>query len=374
MTPAGRIGDQRSSAAAADVVAWCPFELRVERIDRFLNAEVADDPVYDGIELQWFDDDEHGTGMLVFLSRRADRKVDYYLAAGLELERTAYELGAGTGSWEETTFEVAHLDVGDDGVTAEVRFSDREGRAIELAVDDRGGRDRTRGALLAPVGSTIEHPTSLLLVHLQDFDLVRRGGRPPTLRIDGRAVTTGALPGRALHGRELIKYAAPVHAIVVNPTTRDEVTLSDRAPAGGARLQGRAVEALVAGEGAARTRLEFRPAVPDLRDLTDGETREGAWRVHPAAAPPLAGGRWRTRREGGVVVLSLVVTDGWRPGRLPPLMRTVTRVAPVFRRWPTTYRWAATITLGDRLRMRSAWRRTGDRTDDAYRRMTGSSA
>jgi hypothetical protein len=365
---------RRPRADVADVAAWCPFELRVDTIDRFLNAEVADDPVYDAFELQWFDDAAHGTGMLAFLSRRSDRKVDYYVAPGLRLDRTSYELGAGTGSWVEAAFEVARLEIADDGVAAEVRFADRAGRAIEIAVDDRDGRPRSRGALLGPVGSTIDHPTSLLLVHLQDFDLVRRSGQPPTLRIDGRSVSTGVLPGRTFHGRELIKYAGPVHAILVNPTAPDEVVLADRTPGMAVRLQGRGVEALVAGEGAARTRLELRPAMPDLRDLADGAGCEGAWRVYPEAAPALAGGRWRARREAADVRLELEVTEGWRPGPLPPLMRTVTRVAPVFRRWPTTYRWEATVTLGDGLGMRSAWQRIGDGNDDTYRRMTRSSA
>jgi len=195
-----------------------PFSLHLDELACMLNAELADHPVYDGVELQWFDDAVHGTGMLAFLSRRADRRVDYYQQRGLRLDRSGYAIGGGTGSWTEIDFAVARLVVGEEGVDAEARFADVDGRLIEIRVDDRDGRPRQRGGLLAPVSAAIERPTSLLLVWLPHFDLVRVAGRPPMVRIDGEEVSTGRLPGRRLHRRHLIKYAAPVVTILVNPT------------------------------------------------------------------------------------------------------------------------------------------------------------
>jgi hypothetical protein len=51
-------------------------------------------------------------------------------------------------------------------------------------------------------------------------------------------------------------------------------------------------------------------------------------------------------------------------------MAAVTRVAPVFRSWPATYRWSGTITLGDRPILSSHWKRKGDQRDESYRRLT----
>lgn len=53
----------------------CPLSLQVDELACMLNLELADHPVDDGVAPQWFDDEAHGTGMLAFLSRRADRKV-----------------------------------------------------------------------------------------------------------------------------------------------------------------------------------------------------------------------------------------------------------------------------------------------------------
>jgi hypothetical protein len=50
----------------------------------------------------------------------------------------------------------------------------------------------------------------------------------------------------------------------------------------------------------------------------------------------------------------------------------VTRLAPVFRTWPTTYRWTGTVTLGNQPAMTARWERKGDQRDESYRRLTSS--
>jgi len=347
----------------------CPFTLVVEPMARLLNCEL-DDPVYDGLELQWFDDAQHGTGMLAFLSRREDRRVDFYADPELTLDRSRFAIGAGLGSWTATGFEVGHLVVADDGVEAEVSFRDRDGRSIEARFHDRDGRRRRRGRLLAPVGSGIDEPLSLLLVHLHGFDLLRRGnGSTAEVRIDGRSAAFGSLPGRALHRRELVKYAGPVDVITLNEARDGALPILE---AGSVHLVDGGVASIVAGQGVHRVRLELRPPFPaDVVALRDGEASEGFWRIYPEAVPPLTGGTWRAVRHGDEVQIGLEVTERWRPGRLPALMELVTRVVPVFRRWPTTYRWRATVTLGEVPTMISRWERTGER-DDSYSRATGS--
>jgi hypothetical protein len=348
----------------------CPLDLHVDRIDRFCNAELADDPHYDGIEVQGFDDEEHGRGLLVFLQRRDSGLVDYYHTPGLELDRATYVLGAGTGAWTPTTFDPGLLEVTADGIRCQVGFTDVDGRAIEVAIDDRRPGDRATGQLLAPVGSAIEEPASLLLVYLHGFDLVRAGDPAPRIVIDGRRAATGRLPGQALHGRELIKYAAPLEAITVNRA--QDAPLATVTEGEGVWLEFGAVSALEVGDPEQPVSLRFRPAFPDPTTLPDHHRRTGRWRVYRGDAPPLCGGTWRLERDGDQVDIALEVVEGWRPGPLPPLLRAVTTVVPVFRRWPTTYRWAATVTLGEEPRIRSHWERVGER-DRSYLRATARS-
>lgn len=339
-----------------------PILLRIDRLEALLNAELADDPVYDGVELQWFDDERHGTGMLAFLSRRDDQTVDYYLQPGLRVDRGGYEIGGGIRSWNVMQFAAARLVVAEDGVDAEVRFTDVDGRLIELRVDDRDGVPRHRARLLAPVSAGIVRPTSLLMVWMNAFDLVRVTGAPPLVRIDGRAAMLGRLPGARLHRRHLIKYAASVVVVELNPDTTEPPTIDGVTTGTGGLVK------LVRDEHSAEVQLV--PFV-DLRALADGSRTQGRWHVTVDSAR-ITGGTWSAVRTGDHVDIDLTCLERWHPGPLPWLMRLVTTAVPVFRRWPTTYAWRGAALLGDAPSVTGRWRRTGGHDGKSYRRATGS--
>ena len=361
-------GDLSGGPARYGREVACPFSIASETIGGLLNCELVDDPHYLGLEVQRFDDEVHGTGLLVFLQRAEGRLYDYYRSPGLHLERSSYELGAGIGAWEERDFEPGVLEIDDRGVRCDVAFVDVSGRRIEVVVDDRREEPRSTGRLLAPVGSEIDHPNALMLVHLHGFDLLRSSSTPPVVGIDGRNAATGTLPGHRLHGRELIKYAAPLTVVTVSPAHKGP--LPQLAPGPGTMLAEDGIRELFAGAGEHRSRLALRPSFPDVRSLPDQHERIGRWRVYAADVPPLTGGTWHVHRDGDKVDIELAVTEPWRPGPLPLLPRVVTTVIPVFRRWPTTYRWQGTVTLGDAPRLHSAWERTGG-SDGSYARATG---
>jgi len=281
-----------------------------------------------------------------------------------------YEIGGGIGGWTEVDFDVARLRVTDDGVDAEMRFVDLDGRPVEIQVNDRDGRTRRPAGLLAPVSAAVERPTSLLLVWLPRFDLVRTTGAPPVIRISGVDVSTGRLPARRLHRRHLIKYAAPVVTVELNRTHTSEL------PAGVGGQQVRLDTSFgvreVTADGAGHTaQLLFDPAMPDLAGLADASTASGRWHIEIDRVR-LTGGTWTTTRTRDTLTLELDADERWRPGRLPWLMRLVTSVVPVFRRWPTTYRWRAEVQLGAEPTMTARWERTGSDRGGSYRRATRS--
>lgn len=363
----------RTTTSAGPVPRWCPLTLTVSTIARFVNAELADHPVYDGIEVQWFDDATHGTGMLVFLSRREDGRVDYYRDPALTVDPAGYAIGGGTGHWGTTTFAASHLEVDDHGVRLHVAFTDVDGRHVEMIADDRDAGRRRPGQLLAPFGAEVRDPRSLLLVWLEGFDLLRRGAVAPVVRIDGVEVATGQLPGAALHGRHLIKAAAPLTVVAVCPDHTGPVPIEPTAT-GPVELDatGTAIAAVLARGDGAEARLALDPPLPDLELLPEGRPCTGRWTV-AVAGQTLTGGRWHARRDGAVVALGLDVTDRWDPpAGLPPLLRVVTRLVPVFRRWPTTYRWRARVVLGRTPHLTGAWERTGRHRGNGYRRVTRS--
>ncbi len=345
-----------------------PLSLTVSPIAAMLNFELADHPIYDGAELQWFDDEEHGRGLLAFLSRRDGRRVDYYVDPRLRLDRDGYHIGGGTGSWNETSFEAAKVEVAEDGVDAEARFKDVDGRHIDIRIRDRDGRRRRPAGLLAPFGSSIDDPVSLPLVWMPRFDLVRVTETPPVIRIDGTDAATGRLPGARLHRRCLIKYASPLVAVELN---RSE---DGAAPSGGDRAEvdsAQRLKQLTAQQGGHAARLLLQPGMPDPATMRAGHLAAGRWHIEVDAAR-LTGGSWTVRRTSTSAQITMDVDERWRPGPLPLLMRVVTTVVPVFRRWPTTYRWHCTMELDELRRVSSRWERTGSGSAESYRRATGS--
>jgi hypothetical protein len=342
------------TAATAEVV--CPLSLRLGVVAAMLNFELPDHPVYDAVELLWFDDDERGTGMLAFLRRRADRRTDYYPEPGLRVDPSDFFLGAGTGAWTVTAFTERHLHVTDDGVDAVAVFTDVDGRVIEIRIDDRDGMPRRRCGLLGPVGDDIEQPEALLLAWLPALDLVRRGGADPVLRIDGEDIAIVRVPAAWLHRRHIIKYSAPM--CIAEVGWRCDGAVGRCPPEAVTELtpDGWRVPALAVERDGHRVRLSLNPALPDLRSLAEGGSERGRWWVSVDDAR-LTGGTWRARRHGDVVALTLDVDQRWQPGWLPALMRFVVRFVPAFRRWPTTYRWHAEVHLGEQPAMTAAWER-----------------
>lgn len=347
----------RSEAGAG---GW-PLGLSVGTVAAMLNFEIIDHPVYSGLEVQLFDDDVHGSGVLVMLVRRGDGMVDVYHQPGLTVDRGAYGVGGGLGEWIETVIEPATLEVTPFGVHVDLRLHDSVGRTIEVRVDDRGGRPRRHGALLAPAGASAEQPGSLLLVWMRRFDLVRRTrSSRPLIRICDEPVRTGRLPGSWLHRRHLIKYAAGLVVAEVNPEGQVSSTGFD-----GTRL-----EAPAAGDESVRAWLEFTPPLPPPHTVGSDTASHGRWTVGIADQPAVVGGTWTVSRDGGVAALTMNVTRPWRPRKLPPLMRLVTTVVPVFRKWPTTYRWRAEIPDGNVAGATARWERIGTGWDSSYRRIS----
>jgi len=338
----------KNSVPQASVVN--PFALSVDPRDRLLLFDIADDPVYSAVELQVFDDDVHGRGMLVLLQHH-DGMVDFYREPGLALERAKFSIGRGVGRWRQATIRPAQLVIADDGVQVDVALRDAEGRRIEIRIDDRDGVPRRRSTLLAPVGSGVERPYSFFLVLMRGFDLLRTSGTDPHIVIGGQERHVASFPGPAwLHRRRFGRYSAQPVIVELNP--RYEGPMEATGPAEG-------ISSLSAGEGVRSATLRFRPAFPSLSAMAVWQEAVGAWTLDVADHPALTGGSWRAVRTEKGAELGMEVTRPWQPRGLPLSLKAVTTVARVFRSWPTTYRWSAAVDLtSEPPSMRAAWERT----------------
>lgn len=348
-----------------------PFSLEIDMLDRMLNFEITGDPYYSGLEIQAFDDPDHGRGMLVLLSRNSDGKTDVYFEHGLQLDPASYAIGNGLGEWVETEFDTASLDVDVKGVRANLRFADTNHRLVEVHAGDRTPRGRRTAAFLAPMGAAIAEPRSLPLIWMSQFDLLHRTGPSPIVRIDGREADLGRLPAEWLIRRQLIKVTSDLCAVAVNPAQEGPITLDALDTGGETVAGGGGTEVIVGSKGGHEVRFAFDPPFPELRKPAEVGASDGAWSIAIDGTPIIAG-TWHVAPGDGEVRVALNVTEGWQPKGLPLLMSVVTRVAPVFRSWPTTYRWMATVTDGDEPTMTSQWIRTDSDRGESYRSFTRS--
>ena len=335
----------------------CPLSLTIAAPVRMLNLELPSHPVYDAAELLWFDDAERGTGMLAFLTRHPDRVVDHYVQPGLRLTPEDFHVGGGIRSWNVTDIDPARLEIGPDGVVAAASFLDVDGRRIELDIDDRDGRQRRRSSLLAPVSADIELPHSLLVAWMPTFDLVRATDPPATIRIDGETVETHRIPLERLHRHRVIKYTSDLLIVEVN---RDGTRELGTGPGEVISTpDGRGIRAVVAARDGHRAQLLLWPPLPDPTTLRDGELVTGRWGLKVDEAR-LVAGPWSARRSADRVELDLDTDTPWRPRGLPFLLWALTRVVPAFRKWPTTYRWRASVDLAGPPTVAGSWERTAE--------------
>ena len=287
----------------------CPFDLTVDVINRMLNFEIADDPVYTGLEMQAFDDDsEYGRGVLAFLTRRDDGRAYVYRQPGLRLDPREFQVGRGLGGWVEATLDPARLDITDHGVDAALRFRDDAGHDIEVRIDDRGRRRRRPARLLAPFGAEVEDPTSLLLAYMRRFDLLHRPGREFRILIDGREVRTGSLPGGWLLRRRLVKYAADIVVVRLNQAEDGPLTALDPLARAVEFDDRSGIAGVTAARGGHRARLDLCPALPDLSGLEPGAGASGAWDL--SVDELRIEGTWSARRSDKRVDLVMDVTLG----------------------------------------------------------------
>ncbi len=343
-----------------------PFRVGVDPMEKLLVATFKGDPEFEGIEPQVFDDTGNGKGMRV-LRYRKDGRVDVYWQSGVQVDRSAFVVGAGIGDFVETTIKPARFEITARGVDLDVAFTDVRDRKISLRIrEDAPGK---RGfPLLAPVGADIEKPLQLFLVYMSDIDLVRRAGTLVEGRIGDRALRPASLP-ILLRGRRVlfIRYVARPVIGTLNPPMSRPLIVGLPVP-GSVEIDGMSIVAdrdgnvtrISTGQESRRVEVDFLPGFPNLLCLPTNGSASGRWSIRIAGIP-ITGGSYRVLRERGRVAVELDVIEHWKPSGLPLSMEIFTRVVRKFRTWPSTYRWRGAVDLGAAPTMSGMWERIGRR-------------
>jgi hypothetical protein len=322
-----------------------PFSLRLTSPRRLLLVSLADDPVYADLEVQWVDEpDLGGAGLVLLAVRRSDATTDVQVDERVRLPRADYEVAAGTRSFRRVPFAPGRFEVDQGGVDLDLGTTLPDGRALTVRIRERLTGPRWAVDMLAPAGAGMTRPRFFPFFWMGEIGFLRWRGATVEVRVDGtpRRVVRVGVPWR------LVRYATAPMTAVWNEATDSPVTDNDEM----------ALTRLAVQRGGHVLSVQHDPAFPDVATMRPGATASG--RVSACVdGRAQFGGRWWARRKNESAEIEIILDRPWDPGPQPALARAVFSLLRVFRTWPTTYRWQATVDLSQHPpTIRGAWSRT----------------
>ncbi|HMO38915.1 MAG TPA: hypothetical protein PKC76_12250 [Saprospiraceae bacterium] len=350
---------------ATDAPLVCPFQINIDPMERLLLVNFENDPetLYLGLEPQFFDDTVNGRGLLV-IAWRTDGRVDVYHEPTLRLDAGKYDIaGKGLGHLVATPMPRATFDINEQGVQADIQFSDLHGRAIHLAVHEYNPRQRKPFGLLAPMGDAAEHPSAMPLVLLHDFYFVRKHKTDITVRINDRLHQVDAMPMRMDWVKMYFaRYSPDPFIVTLNPAHDGPLPALDTAALARELSYNGAVPEIAAlsRQGERHTiRLQFEPAFPNVTALRDEVRLQGTFTMTGHPSTGAVSGQYEVTTTGGLTRITLLPDGGWQPETPKLSLKFLYNVNAMFKQWPASYRWTAVITEKETGEwwMQSGWER-----------------
>lgn len=335
-----------------------PFSLSAEPIKRLLIINFKDDPQYESIEPQLYNDSIHGSGLRI-LMYRLDKKIDVYYQQGLVFDSSNFSVGKGLGYVQETPMSPSRFEITEKGVDIDIAFTDYNGRQVELFIKENN-TNRNPFPFLAPVGNDVENPSKLFLVYMQEFDFVKRERTEIRAKIGNRNLTPASFPIRR-NGEKtyFARYASKLVIGEINKQTntpiipdlaRKNTTLGNQ----NFSLDScNRITKYWIDYDSETIELNFSEGFPNLLSLPQQKKVEGHW-SYSVSKTIITGGKYSLIRSGELVNITLNVTSNWIPVNLPFSFKAFTFIMSSFRTWPTTYKWEATIDLSN-MTLRGKW-------------------
>lgn len=345
---------------------FSPFSLDVIPMQRLflINFEKDPDELYQGFEPQWFDDPGYGRGLRV-VAWRKDGYIDVYQQPDLSKDADFSLAAKGLGDLVVQQMTDSYFKISDQGVNVSFAFTDKTGRDVDVRIVEKSPRPTRPFTILAPVGSSSEKPTFFPYYLMNSFYFVRRSMTEVRISINGRLHRPDAFPV-PLNGSRIyfMRYSNDTFLVNWCPAYKGPLK-----PISTAKLQGiefdtdqvsSATKIISARNGRHSIMVSFTPPFPDVVGLNDKTCLTGEFviKTNREAAGKITG-TYIVNRQGDNVQVEMHPGGGWqsKPGTL--FLKFLLGAVKMFREWPKTYRWTATITLrsGDNPYIESRWER-----------------
>ena len=350
-----------------------PFRIDIDPMERLLLVNIEKDPdsLYIGFEPQVFNDHINGTGQLV-IGWRTDGKVDVYHQPGLKLAHEKYNIaGKGLANMLEREMPDAYFFVNEYGVQARCEFLDLHKRLISFKISESHPKKRKPFGLLAPMGDAVENPSSMPLVILQDFYFVRRKHSEIELSINGRQHHIDNLPIPIDRTKmTFIRYSPKPLIVTLNPAfsgtlsdisidINQETVLSDNYEIALEWKENKAfIKSIEKKNEIYPVRMIFKNAFPNIAEMENSAEFKGSFLIESHPSTGKVKGVYNIQKTNNEISVSFLPSKGWKPKHSKFSLRFLYTVARVFKKWPATYEWTATIHEKDNLYfMDSQWNR-----------------
>lgn len=328
-----------------------PFILGVETIKRLLVVSFKDDPEYEMIEPQYYNDSVFGKGLRILIYR-TDKKIDVYYQQDVFFDSTTFSVGKGLGSANEIQMSPDRFEISKTGVDVDIAFTDYKGRRIELLIKENSVNHDPL-PFLAPVGNDMIKPSKLLLAYMQEFDFVKREGTIIRAQVgDRKLVPSNFIIKRNGEKTYFARYASKLAIGEINPPNTTLFVLDkaiDNIKSGIHNFsfnQEQMVTSYWLDYDSDKIELKFENGFPNLLNLQQNQQVKGTWH-YAVSGTIITGGDYLLLREGDFVSIEMDVTKKWEPRDLPLSLRAFTYFVRSFRVWPTTYKWTGRANLVD---------------------------
>ncbi len=335
------------------------LDVRIDPMDRLFLVNIADDPVYEGVELQTFPRPDGEPDVRVLLWR--PDTVDVYDSPVREFDeavdrRTIESLVSPLAVTMQRAGFDYRFDITEHGLDAELRMTDRQGRDVVVEVVETRGTPVT-GGLIAPVGASSASPDYLPVFFLDEFALVKRRGTRVTISVDGAhrspSKMTRLIKGPAAY---FTRYSNRV--VIAHWNERREALFPPRPVAPGQPIVAMngieyriawngdrpEIAAAVATQGDDAVTFLFSPALPDVATLRPGARVDGRFVINVNDVRGVVAGEYEVERRGDAAHLVFQPLDAWQP----PILRGPS--------WVASYRYEAEIDLAGAMpRLHSRW-------------------
>jgi hypothetical protein len=337
---------------AETVTAPSPLVLQLSSLRGLLLIDLADDPIYRTLEPQLIEGAD-GVG-LTLLAWRHDGQVELYAEEHVQVDGSGYDgLQQGLAGIQRTTFEPARFEITDDGLKLDIGLVAPNGRRFDLHLHEhlKGGRDHF--PLLAPVGGSFTAPAFFPFLWLPTISFVPVRSSEVTLRVDGQPRAVSRLPVPIAGRRRLMaRYDLDAMVCQLNPSWATDPAQTPAGAAGPLHHEQRelvdvdgqpALAGLHVRRGAHTCTVRLDPPLPDPTTVPPSTRLQGAVQLQADGVTELQG-RYELERSSERVTLVVDRIGPWRARQRRPLLWMLFRL-PIFRRWPTTYRWEASLDL-----------------------------